>query len=125
MKFEELTDYQKNFVSNGCGAKGSITPPRAEFFKAACDQHDLDYFLGYREKDRLKADLRLRSNMRKLIKKVSCRELRTIMNPVMADFLPNFCVKPFFYRWADIYFIGVACFGWQYFYYGNERQVLP
>ena len=54
-KFKDLTPDEKQEICNGCGPKGGFKVP--DFvFKESCDHHDYNYFLGYKEKHRKKAD---------------------------------------------------------------------
>ena len=56
IRFHELTPEQRAFVCNGCGRKGGLLDPPDWMFTASCDHHDFNYWLGYRELDRAKAD---------------------------------------------------------------------
>jgi hypothetical protein len=60
--FEDISDEYKEFVGNGCGPKVASWIPELSF-TSACQQHDLDYWLGGTEDDRKIADLRFYHNM--------------------------------------------------------------
>ena len=88
--------------SGECGAKGSIfKPPHAVFFNASCDLHDLSYYIGGNEADRLKADLGF---------------LRAMLND--CDRIKNNIIKKAYYTtWAYLYYFAVRNFGSKYFEY--------
>ena len=56
----------------GCGASGGFwkwfKPPHKNFFKSACIQHDIDYDNGGSELDRHISDIKLKYEMKKMIK---------------------------------------------------------
>jgi len=125
MEFNQLQEYQQEIISNGCGpAISSVRPPNAKLFKEVCDQHDLDYYLGFREIHRIKADLRLRRGIRDKIDILPIPYLRMHMLPIFRN-VPDYMVKLLFRRWADIYFTAVFLFGRHFFYYGEKQQELP
>lgn len=43
-------------ILNGCGAKGHWLDPPDWLFKASCDHHDFNYWLGCSDADRRRAD---------------------------------------------------------------------
>ena len=81
VRFPDLTDEERAAVCNGCGPKGAfatvtiwlvviewtislrIKPP-GWLFKASCDWHDFNYWLGGTELDRARADLQFYLAMR-------------------------------------------------------------
>jgi len=56
LRYRNLSDIEKIAVCNGCGSKGGPISPPNWIFKASCNQHDFNYWLGNKEKDRKKAD---------------------------------------------------------------------
>ena len=54
--------WDQNFA-NGCGKKGSFLKPPDWIFKASCNHHDFNYWLGGKEADRLKADYQFYEGM--------------------------------------------------------------
>jgi len=65
IRYRDLTEEQKAIICNGCGPKGGWVPVPEFFCHASCDHHDFNYWLGYREEDRLKADRQFYTEMRK------------------------------------------------------------
>ena len=107
-RYRNLTERQKSEICNGCGGKGGIvTPPHAKLFKEECNQHDFNYFLGYNEEHRLKADRQLQSAM---LAKVS----------TMAWYN-----KLRYWPWCRLYYRAVRIVGKKFFYYGNKEQEVP
>lgn len=53
---EDVDELRKLGIINGCGGKGGRVRPPQFKFRASCDQHDWNYYLGGQESDRLKAD---------------------------------------------------------------------
>jgi len=108
IRYQHLTDVQKEVMCNGCGGKGGIvTPPHATFFKEECNWHDFNYFLGYTEVHRLKADKQLKAAM---IKKVNKMPWYTRLR-----------LKP----WCHLYYRAVRIVGKKFFYYGIKEQEVP
>lgn len=105
MKYEDLTQRQKEEICNGCGGKGSIIkPPYAAFYETNCNKHDFSYYVGYAEEHRLKADKGLRKAMKK-----DC------------DRLPWY--KQLKYRpWCNIYYASIRLMGKKYFHYGYSER---
>lgn len=56
IRYRDLTETQKAMICNGCGPKGAWVPVPDFFCRASCDHHDFNYWLGYREEDRERAD---------------------------------------------------------------------
>jgi len=105
--YRPLTEYEKWAIWNGCGGKGGKIKPPQFVFKESCDQHDINYYIGFTEKHRKKADKQFLSAMIDQIKKESWFK------------------RPFLYPVSYGYYLAVRVFGNKYFYYGNEEQVLP
>lgn len=106
VRFSDLTPEQISVISNGCGPKGGfLKPPYAAFFKASCDHHDFNYWLGCTEKDRLKADTQFFECM-----KEDCdRQFKGIE-------------KAYYKSWALTYFLFVRALGFSFFYYGKRER---
>ena len=107
MRYLDLNASQKAEICNGCGGKGGIVrPPHAKFFENECNWHDFNYFLGFTEAHRKKADKQLLAAMLKKVKGLSWYwQLR--------------------YRpWCYIYYRAVRVVGKKFFYYGNKEQEL-
>jgi|TARA_Y100000296_G_C5177394_1_gene260914 uncharacterized cysteine cluster protein YcgN (CxxCxxCC family) len=69
LKFSKLTEFEKNKICNGCGGKGGwIKAPSWIFATASCDHHDFNYWMGYEEPHRVKADLAFYLAMKKDIR---------------------------------------------------------
>lgn len=108
MRYSELTSEQIQEICNGCGGKGGIiTPPHSAVFKEECNHHDFNYFLGYSEEHRKKADTQLMYAM--LLK---CKSL---------SWLQRLRYTP----WCLVYYIAVRAVGWKFFYYGSSEQEVP
>jgi len=58
VRFALLSDEQLAWISNGCGPSflSSLVPDL--LFRRACDRHDFDYWSGFAEDDRYRADIR-------------------------------------------------------------------
>ena len=105
MRYLDLSPEQKQALCNGCGGKGGwIKPPYADFFKEQCNWHDFNYFLGFTEKHRAKADNQLRLAMQAKIMELPLWK-RIIMRP-----------------WCNTYYLAVRISGSKYFYYGDKEQ---
>ena len=105
MKYEDLSEKQKVYICNGCGAKGGlIVPPKAIFFNASCDHHDYGHWKGCTESDRQRDNKTLRSAMVTDVKRLPWYK------------------RPFYYPWAWIYFIGLELVSWKFFYYGDKKR---
>ena len=98
----ELTASERAAICNGCGPRGFSWAVPDFVYVEACDEHDADYFVGYRRRDRLVADLRF------LVRMWRCAwETRS---PVWRL---RFCVL------AVAYFLAVRALGARAFYYGD------
>ncbi len=100
IRFKDLTTEQRNFICNGCGGKGGFFKPPDFLEFACCNHHDFNYWLGYQEKDRKKADKQFYDAM-----------ITDVNN------------QPFYFkipRWlqAKLYYLLVRKFGKKYFHYG-------
>lgn len=62
MIYESLTPEEKAWVCNGAGPKNGPDVPDFIFTEAA-NRHDFDYWLGFSDQDRARADNRFLDNM--------------------------------------------------------------
>ncbi len=99
IRYSDLKEYQKAIICNGCGPKGGWIPVPEFFCHASCNHHDFNYWLGYREKDRLKADNQFYKEMRK----------DAGWNPLKLSI-------------ALTYYLAVRTCGWSCFYYGSKER---
>jgi len=112
---KDLTPEQKKDICNGCGGKGGwIKPPHAKLFRDDCNEHDLLYYIGHTWWDRMKADWKLRKDIRTRIKNTNIVSLRDHLY-ITDKFIPDIGIRQIYYRWADLYCIGVIAAGWKYF----------
>jgi len=86
------------YKTNGCGSEkvtflGKVfRPPLHIFFEACCNKHDELYGKGWKEIDRLVADLLFLHYMKEDIRSLSL------------------LCRPYYYIWAYLYYIGVRLF---------------
>ena len=105
-RFEDLTEYQKRIVSNGCG-------PRAFFridghpFDRSCDRHDFDYFLGNTWSHKYAAD-----------------KLFFVSMYVKANYCPTFFKRAKFKTLACVFFVAVFFFGHISFNYSARQRTI-
>ena len=104
IRFRDLTDSQKKSICNGCGGKGGFINTPQFLFKADCNQHDFNYWLGCTEADRKKADKQFYSAMKDDVKR----------QPVMK--------RPFLYMVAFIYYKAVRVCGIKFFHYASLER---
>ena len=102
--YSELTDDQRDFLSNGCGGKGGPFWAPQFVFEDSCDHHDFHYWRGCTRADRKLAD---RSFLRSMLFAASA--------------------TPWPHRWlyqglAVLYYSAVRAFGWRHFYYGPTMR---
>jgi hypothetical protein len=62
LSYDELTPEERAWICNGCGPRGGPNVPDFIFNKSCC-RHDFDYWLGFAESDRTRADSRFLTNM--------------------------------------------------------------
>lgn len=104
-RFLRLTDRERDAVCNGCGGKGGWFNPPDYGFRASCDHHDFNYWLGGSEEDRRRADRQFRDAM---------------MRDVRAAPLWR---RPWLWGAAWRYYWAVRWFGGQFFlYHGGETE---
>lgn len=99
-----LDNAQLGHITNGCGG-GLFDVPDWIFFDA-CQQHDLDYWMGCTEEDRKIADLAFYTNMKIAVAKLSWYKCWL------------------YYGLAYIYYKGVRILTAKYFYFGCARRTL-
>lgn len=63
VRFRHLTEYQKQIICNGCGPKGLFIKVPNFLFRASCDHHDFNYWIGGNRIQRKKADLQFYKEM--------------------------------------------------------------
>ena len=100
----DLSPQQRYKLCNGCGSKGGPVPVPDFIWKDACDQHDLDYWVGGNELDRLAAD-------------------RALLQSIL---LSSFTAETAWARTrrkvaAHAYYWAVRAFGARSFHYGKPR----
>jgi hypothetical protein len=106
IRFRDLTPTQKTIICNGCGGKGGVLNPPDFLFVASCDHHDFNYWLGFTEKHREKADVQFYEAM-----------------------LIDANNGPWYKRWwlrimARTYYCAVRKFGAKNFYYADKERTL-
>jgi len=99
IRYRDLTEEQKSLICNGCGPKGGWVPVPELFLHEVCDHHDFNYWIGYRERDRRKADYQLWEAARK----------KARWDPVKQSI-------------AMIYFLAVRAFGMTCFHYAEKER---
>lgn len=109
LTYSELTQEQRDKISNGCGGKGSWIPVPNFIFKASCNQHDFYYWRGCSEEDKVKAD----------------KAFYRFMRMDIADLpVSKFWLKLCYHGWALTYYLSVRQFGKSYFHYADEMKTL-
>jgi hypothetical protein len=105
LRFEDLTQEQKDYLVDDCGKPGFLDVP--DFvFEIACERHDFDYWVGNTKEDRYKADRRMYDTMVEAIKEEPWYR-RIWLYPV-----------------AWTYYIGVRLGSSSFFYYGPRKRTL-
>jgi len=104
-RFRYLTANERAVICNGCGGKGGwFRPPQYEFGDA-CDHHDFNYWLGYRERDRWRADKEFRKHMNQTLKQVD-----------------NWWYRQWLHGVAWRFWTAVKIFGRGYFNYSDQER---
>jgi hypothetical protein len=104
IRYNNLTQFQKNIICNGCGGKGSILKAPKWLFNASCNRHDFNYWIGCKESDRLKADRQFLKAMR-----IDISEM-------------FFLLKLIRHLEAQLFYFFVRKFGKKFFYYGEKER---
>lgn len=97
-----LDTSQLGHITNGCG--GGMFDVPEWIFHDACQQHDLDYWIGCTENDRAIADKNFYNGMKAAITKVSWYK------------------RWFYYGLAYTYYRSVRLFTRKHFYYGPTKR---
>jgi hypothetical protein len=63
VRYNDLTPQEKAIICNGCGPKALWLPLPKFMFRACCDHHDFNYWIGCKEIQRKKADLQFYREM--------------------------------------------------------------
>ena len=100
VRYRHLTDYQREMICNGCGAKGGIVPVPEFLFHASCDHHDFNYWVGGHRLQRKKADLQFYREM-----------------------LRDAGDSRYYKFWAKVYYRAVRWFSAPYFHWGRQRDL--
>ena len=100
VRYKDLTQIEKEVICNGCGPKGLFIPIPQFRFRASCNHHDFQYWLGCNRKQRLKADLQFLKMM--LIDANTCDDPKERKKHIVAAII--------YYRAVRIG--GVLCFHW-------------
>ena len=95
-----------DYISNGCGGKGSLIPIPNFLFKASCNQHDFYYWRGGTEDDRTAADKAFYKYM-----KIDVEDKGLALVPYLTAHV-----------WAYAYYSAVKYFGNSYFYYADSMR---
>ena len=95
IKPEDLTEDQLLIIWNGVGSDTiPIKPPHFLFGKASI-RHDVLYYIGGDESDRLAADIRFLEDCKQAIKEHNCSYIK----------------KVWYYFWAYVYYYGLRKLG--------------
>lgn len=99
IRFRHLTAYQRDLICNGCGPKGGPIPIPDFLFKASCDHHDFNYWIGCNRLHRAKADLQFYREM-----------------------LKDADGSRYYKFWAGCYYRAVRMFGWACFHWAKKQR---
>lgn len=99
VRFRHLTPYQKEIICNGCGPKGGPVKPPDFLFRASCNHHDFNYWLGCNKLHRKKADLQFYREM-----------------------LKDAGANKYYKFWAKCYYRAVRCFGFFCFHWASRQR---
>jgi hypothetical protein len=102
LTLDGLDQAQLGHIVNGCGGVGVDVPDW--IFYSACQQHDLDYWIGCAETDRKTADLTFYTSMKNAASKLSWYK------------------RWFYYGMAYTYYRSVRFFAGKYFYIGPAKR---
>ena len=105
LNYLALSDKQRKFICNGCGPKGGLVPVPNFCFKASCNHHDFNYWLGCNKVDRKKADDQFYQAM-----KIDC----------MLE--SRFLIRLRYKFWAWLYYQAVRLFGHKFFYFADKKR---
>lgn len=105
-RYDNLSDEQKKFVTNGCGDDVFNVPDL--IFNDACCRHDFYYWLGHTDIDRRNADKQFLRNMLDAAYNHNCPKGWKIFYIIM----------------AIVYYIAVRLFSSANFYYGPSYKTM-
>ncbi len=106
LKYSELNERQKDFISNGCGSKGGIIKIPNFRFKASCNQHDFYYWRGCSIEHRNKADVSFYNLMKEDIRETDLSWYKIA----------------YYHTWAWSYYQAVSWFGGDFFNYDDNPK---
>lgn len=99
IRWEDLQNWQRIALTNGCGGKGFPIPVPKFRFTASCDRHDFGYWRGGTASDRKAVD-------------------RGFLRAMLVDANRGTWWRKVWYRaWARTYYTAVRCFGGRFFHY--------
>ena len=101
---EDLNDEEIHFIvgETGCGSKGADVPDF--IFLEACQQHDLEYWIGGGKEDRKEADIRFLEGMK-----------------AAAQTRDSWWSRCWYLMLANVYYWGVRLGAAKFFWYGDQR----
>ena len=123
LRYSDLSEAQKEFITNGCGGKGGLLKPPNFIFKASCNPHDFYYWRGCTEEQRKISDDKFFELMREDIKEIEF----SIKEKWHQRYLENIkisALKSHYHIWAFSYYKFVRVGGKKYFYYGNKMKTM-
>lgn len=97
-----LDPAQLGHITNGCGGGAFDVPDW--IFHDACQQHDLDYWIGCTEEDRAVADKNFYVSMKAAVSRIAWYK------------------RWFYYGMAYTYYRSVRLFTRKFFYYGETKR---
>jgi hypothetical protein len=106
VRFNDLTQEQVTFITDGCGKKGGILNVPDWIFTASCAQHDFNYWLGGAEEDRKKADWQFYQAM--------------LYDAEQYPWYRRYLYKAI----AFMYYRAVRWFAGSFFYYTDDKRTL-
>jgi hypothetical protein len=105
IRYNNLTQFEKEVICNGCGPKGLFWKPPQFRFKASCNHHDFQYWLGCNKQQRKKADLQF---------------LLALLEDVRDFYGPG--LQPKYKKIALAYYSAVRVFGMFCFHWGRKQR---
>lgn len=95
-RFRNLNQVERAVICNGCGGKGGWLDPPDYKFRASCDHHDFNYWLGGSLEDRKRADEQF---------------LEAMLEDAVGPWWKRLWLKGAAWR----YYWAVRAFGWKFF----------
>lgn len=108
LKYSDLKQSEKDFISNGCGAKNGFIKVPDFIFIASCNKHDFYFYLGNTWKLFFRANRKFYKYMRLDIKNSNV----------------SFFKKSYYHFWALNYFNFVSLGGSKYFNFSDTPKTL-